>query len=69
MLRWPCRTTSPTRVDAAVRRLRDRLGAAALGGQGVEYAVGGDAAESLDFVDRLQYRLPLVIGFVLLLTC
>ena len=27
-----------------------------------------DAAESLDFVDRQQSRLPLVIGFVLLLT-
>ena len=34
----------------------------------MEYAVGGDAAESLDFVEREQSRLPLVIGFVLLLT-
>ena len=34
----------------------------------VDYAVGGGAAESLDSVDRQQERLPLVIGFVLLLT-
>ena len=45
-----------------------RPGAAGPGRLDVAYAVGGDAAESLDFVDRQQERLPLVIGFVLLLT-
>ena len=35
---------------------------------GAETAVGGGAAESLDFADRQRQRLPLIIGFVLLLT-
>ena len=34
----------------------------------VEHAVGGGAAESLDFAEQQHGRLPLVIGFVLLLT-
>ena len=59
---------SDDRVDDAVRELRGDLAPAALDGLDVEYAVGGDPAESLDFVDRQQERLPLVIGFVLLLT-
>ncbi len=59
---------SDDRVDSAIRALRSELAPQALGPLGVEYAVGGDAAESLDFVDRQQERLPLVIGFVLLLT-
>ena len=60
---------SDDRVDTAIKDLRSDLAPAALDGlPDVEYAVGGDAAESLDFVDREQSRLPLVIGFVLLLT-
>ena len=59
---------SDDRVDSAIRELRADLAPQALDGLGVEHAVGGDAAESLDFVDRQQERLPLVIGFVLLLT-
>jgi RND superfamily putative drug exporter len=59
---------SDPRVDDAIRELRARLAPAALGDLGVEYAVGGGAAESMDFVDREHQRLPLVIGFVLLLT-
>ncbi len=60
---------SDDRVDSAIRELRSDLAPPALDGLGgVEHAVGGDAAESLDFVDRQQERLPLVIGFVLLLT-
>lgn len=35
---------------------------------GVEYAVGGDLAESLDYTERQAQRLPWVIGFVVLLT-
>ena len=59
---------SDDRVDSAIRELRADLAPPALDRLDVEYAVGGGAAESLDFVDRQQERLPLVIGFVLLLT-
>lgn len=59
---------SDERVDDAIRALRSDLAPEALAGLDVEHAVGGGAAESLDFVDRQQERLPLVIGFVLLLT-
>jgi RND superfamily putative drug exporter len=59
---------SDDRVDDAIRALRSDLAPQALHGLDVQHAVGGDAAESLDFVDRQQERLPLVIGFVLLLT-
>jgi len=59
---------SDPRVDAAVRELRGDLAPAALGGLDAEYAVGGAIAESLDFVDRIGSRLPVVIGMVLLLT-
>ena len=59
---------SDNRVDTAIKEIRSDLAPAALDKLKVEYAVGGDAAESLDFVNREQSRLPLVIGFVLLLT-
>jgi putative drug exporter of the RND superfamily len=59
---------SDGRVDTAIKQVRSELAPSALDGLHVEYAVGGDAAESLDFVEREQSRLPLVIGFVLLLT-
>jgi putative drug exporter of the RND superfamily len=60
---------SDERVDTAIKDIRSDLAPSALDGlPNVEYAVGGDSAESLDFVDREQSRLPLVIGFVLLLT-
>jgi putative drug exporter of the RND superfamily len=59
---------SDERVDEALRTLRADLVPTAVDVPGSESAVGGDAAESLDFVERLQERLPLVIGFVLLLT-
>jgi putative drug exporter of the RND superfamily len=60
---------SDDRVDTAIKEIRSDLAPSALDGlSNVEYAVGGDSAESLDFVDREQSRLPLVIGFVLLLT-
>ncbi|MFF4238216.1 MMPL family transporter [Actinomadura geliboluensis] len=35
---------------------------------GAEYAVTGKVAEGVDFTDHLEKRLPLVVGFVLLLT-
>lgn len=59
---------SDERVDEALRTLRADLVPTAVDVPGAETAVGGDAAESLDFVERLRQRLPLVIGFVLLLT-
>jgi RND superfamily putative drug exporter len=59
---------SDDRVDTAIREIRSDLAPTALADLKVDYAVGGDSAESLDFVDREQSRLPLVIGFVLLLT-
>jgi RND superfamily putative drug exporter len=62
---------SDGRVDKAIEKIRTTLAPQALdelSGSKVEYAVGGDAAESYDFVQREQSRLPLVIGFVLLLT-
>ena len=59
---------SDDRVDSAIRELRTGLVPQELGALSVDYAVGGGAAESLDSVDRQQERLPLVIGFVLLLT-
>jgi putative drug exporter of the RND superfamily len=58
------------RVGDAVQDLRDDLVPAALGDlpDGTEHAVGGGAAEDLDFAQQQEGRLALVIGFVLLLT-
>jgi RND superfamily putative drug exporter len=58
---------SDERVDEALRDLREDLAPAALSGVD-EYAVGGGAAESLDQADQMSERLPIVVGFVLLLT-
>jgi RND superfamily putative drug exporter len=35
---------------------------------GVEYAVGGFVAESVDYADHIAHTLPIVMGFVLVLT-
>ena len=59
---------SDAKVDRSVTSLRNDLVPAALGHLHVEHAVGGDAAESLDYVNRQHDRLPIVIGVVLLLT-
>ena len=60
---------SDERVDEALRTLRADLVPAAFGDlDGTETVVGGGAAESLDYAERQGTRLPLVIGFVLLLT-
>ncbi len=58
---------SDERVDEALRDLREHLAPAALSSLD-EHAVGGGAAESLDNSDMLAERLPIVVGFVLLLT-
>ena len=59
---------SNPKVDKAIESLRTDLAPAALGDVRATYAVGGDAAESLDYVNRQHDRLPIVIGVVLLLT-
>jgi putative drug exporter of the RND superfamily len=66
VLGMPYDETDP-RVDDALHELRDRLVPAQLHEVG-ETAVGGGAAESLDFAEQQDGRLALVIGFVLLLT-
>jgi RND superfamily putative drug exporter len=66
VLGMPYDETDP-RVDDALHLLRDDLVPATLDGLG-EHAVGGGAAESLDFAEQQDGRLVLVIGFVLLLT-
>ena len=59
---------SDAKVDNAITALRTDLVPSALGHLRAEHAVGGDAAESLDYVHRQHDRLPIVIGVVLLLT-
>lgn len=69
-LGMPFDETDP-RVDEALHLLRDDLVPATLDGvvgRTGEHAVGGGAAESLDFAEQQDGRLVLVIGFVLLLT-
>lgn len=59
---------SDSKVDDAIEQLREDLVPAAFDGVGGEHAVGGGPVESYDWVKKQQERLPLVIGFVLLLT-
>ena len=66
VLGMPYDETDP-RVNDAVHELRGTLVPAELDGVG-QTAVGGGAAESLDFAEQQHGRLALVIGFVLLLT-
>lgn len=54
-------------VDQAIEELREELVPAAFDGTEAETAVGG-AARTYDQVQHLSDRLPLVVGFVLLLT-
>lgn len=59
---------SDGRIDDALRALRDRLAPGAVDLPGAQVAVGGDPAESSDAQQKMSDRLPLVVGFVLLLT-
>jgi putative drug exporter of the RND superfamily len=61
-------SATDSQSDQAIELLRGRLVPQALNGLQAEHAVGGDVASSLDFASRQQSRMPLVIGFVLLLT-
>ena len=56
-------------AEESLAALRDRLLPEAVGGiPGVEYAVGGELADSVDYTALQSRRLPWVIGFVVLLT-
>ncbi len=59
---------SDEQVDEALKLLRDDLVPASVDLSGAEVAVGGGPAESLDAQEKMADRLPLVVGFVLLLT-
>ena len=59
---------SDEQVDKALKLLRDDLVPVSVDLTGAEVAVGGGPAESLDAQEKMSDRLPLVIGFVLLLT-
>ncbi|MFC4021331.1 MMPL family transporter [Micromonospora sp. GCM10011542] len=65
-------TPYASRDDEAVRsmeKLRADLVPAELRGiPGVEYAVGGSVADSEDYAQHIRDKLPLVMGFVLVLT-
>ncbi|MDD9349000.1 MMPL family transporter, partial [Mumia sp.] len=55
--------------EDAVSELRDTAGPAAFDDLGrVEWALGGDVAATMDSQDNQRGALPLVVGFVLLLT-
>jgi RND superfamily putative drug exporter len=59
---------SDDRSVDAIEQLRADLAPAALDGAVDEWAVGGNAASSLDFTEKQGDRMPLLIGFVMLLT-
>jgi RND superfamily putative drug exporter len=59
---------SSEQVDKALRLLRDELVPASVEVSEAKVAVGGWSAESLDQQQKMSDRLPLIIGFVLLLT-
>ncbi|UMG94258.1 MMPL family transporter [Nocardioides sp. TF02-7] len=65
---------SDDRSAEAIERLRNEIAPQVLDdprrddGAVSDWAVGGDVAEALDFRDKQADRMPLLIGFVLLLT-
>ncbi|MDO3700692.1 MMPL family transporter [Micromonospora sp. C28SCA-DRY-2] len=62
-------TSRDAKAGQSLDRLRDDLVPATLGGvPGVEYAVGGDIAGSEDYAQHVRDKLPIVVGFVLVLT-
>jgi RND superfamily putative drug exporter len=56
------------RIAAAIMKLRSDLAPDVLNGVAEEWAVGGQAAHELDDSEKRADRLPLLLGFVLLLT-
>jgi putative drug exporter of the RND superfamily len=65
-------TPYSSRSDQATQsldHLRQNLVPAALGGiSGIQYAVGGDVASNVDYAEHVWQTLPIVAGFVLVLT-
>ncbi|HEY1119071.1 MAG TPA: MMPL family transporter, partial [Acidimicrobiales bacterium] len=59
---------SDDRATAAIKDLRAMVPGAVANIDAAEWALGGAAAESLDYTDKQGERLPLMIGFILLLT-
>ena len=60
---------SSAQAKAALKELRQNLVPATVGTvPGAQYAVGGDVAANLDYGAHVKDKLPLVIGFVLVLT-
>ncbi|MGC4746946.1 MMPL family transporter [Micromonospora sp. DT201] len=56
-------------AQQALDRLREDLVPATVGKvSGVDYAVGGFVAGTVDYSDQLKRKLPLVVGFVLVLS-
>jgi putative drug exporter of the RND superfamily len=56
-------------AERSLTTVRDDLAPATLGAiAGTEYAVGGFVASSVDYAEHIRSKLPLVMGFVLLLT-
>ena len=67
---WPPRTpAAPTRRRSRCTSCATTWSPAALRRHpGIEYAVGGGVADSEDYAEHIQDKLPLVMGFVLALT-
>jgi putative drug exporter of the RND superfamily len=56
-------------AERSLEKLRTTLAPQALGSvPGAEYAVGGFVAASVDYAEHIRDKLPIVIGFVLVLT-
>ena len=62
-------TSRSDEAEQSLHRLRDDLVPATLGTlSGVEYAVGGFIADNVDYAAHVREKLPIVMGFVLVLT-
>ncbi|MFI5493462.1 MMPL family transporter [Actinoplanes sp. NPDC051859] len=59
-------SSSSTEAADSLHQLRDTLAPAALGSY--TYAIGGGVADSEDYAAHIWKKLPIVVGFVLLLT-
>lgn len=64
----PNKVSSPEAAQALDRLRADLVPQAFAGLPGAEYAVSGDVAQNRDYVTHQNGKLPLVLGFVLLVT-
>ncbi|MFC4591719.1 MMPL family transporter [Sphaerisporangium corydalis] len=67
-LRVPYRLSSPEAAESLTRIRRDLVPATAGRVPGAEVAVTGDVARDADYLANQDEKLPLVVGFLLLLT-